>query len=303
MLIDWFTVGAEALNFLVLIWLMKRFLYKPILRAIDEREKRIAAELADADAKRTEAKKEQAEFQLKNEKFDREREALVGKARGEAKAEGERLIDAARKAADAASAKRDDALRSDCRALNEALTRRTQEVVFQIARKALGDLATTSLEGQLADVFTRRLRDMSGKTKELLAQALKTTSEPAVVRSAFELPAREQAVLKTALNETFSAEVRVRFEVAPRVISGIELSCGGQKVGWSIDDYLTSLEHGVAELLDTRAKAAPTHAAPAAPPQKANGEQKVEPKPQVEGPVAPAAQATAAKPMPATGRA
>ena len=42
MLIDWFTVGAQALNFLILVWLMKRFLYKPILHAIDAREKRIA---------------------------------------------------------------------------------------------------------------------------------------------------------------------------------------------------------------------------------------------------------------------
>ena len=52
MLIDWFTVGAQALNFLILVWLLKHFLYKPILNAIDAREKRIAAELADADAKK-----------------------------------------------------------------------------------------------------------------------------------------------------------------------------------------------------------------------------------------------------------
>ena len=52
MLIDWFTVGAQALNFLILVWLMKRFLYKPILDAIDAREDRVAAELADADASR-----------------------------------------------------------------------------------------------------------------------------------------------------------------------------------------------------------------------------------------------------------
>ena len=50
MLIDWFTVAAQALNFLILVWLMKRFLYKPILNAIDAREKLIAKELADADA-------------------------------------------------------------------------------------------------------------------------------------------------------------------------------------------------------------------------------------------------------------
>jgi F-type H+-transporting ATPase subunit b len=57
MLIDWFTVGAQVLNFLILVWLMKRFLYKPILNAIDAREKRIAKELADADATRAEAQR------------------------------------------------------------------------------------------------------------------------------------------------------------------------------------------------------------------------------------------------------
>ncbi len=51
MLIDWFTVGAQALNFLILVWLMKRFLYRPILHAIDAREKPIAGELADAVGK------------------------------------------------------------------------------------------------------------------------------------------------------------------------------------------------------------------------------------------------------------
>ena len=62
MLIDWFTVGAQVLNFLILVWLLKHFLYKPILNAIDAREKRIASELADADAKKTEAQKERDDF-------------------------------------------------------------------------------------------------------------------------------------------------------------------------------------------------------------------------------------------------
>ena len=87
MLIDWFTVGAQALNFLILVWLLKRFLYKPILNAIDAREKRIAAELADADAKKAEAQKERDEFQHKNEEFDQQRAALLSKATDEAKAE------------------------------------------------------------------------------------------------------------------------------------------------------------------------------------------------------------------------
>src|SRR6202142_2977157 len=112
MLIDWFTVGAEALNFLILAWLMKRFLYKPILHAIDEREKRIAKELADADAKKAESQKERDGFQHKNEEFDKQRAALLSKATDEAKAERERLFDESRKAADALSAKRQETLKN-----------------------------------------------------------------------------------------------------------------------------------------------------------------------------------------------
>ena len=63
MLIDWFTVSAQVVNFLILVWLMKRFLYKPILHAIDAREQRIAKKIADADAKRAEAEKEREQWQ------------------------------------------------------------------------------------------------------------------------------------------------------------------------------------------------------------------------------------------------
>ena len=249
MLIDWFTVGAQALNFIILVWLLKRFLYKPILNAVDAREKRIAAELADADAKKTDAQKERDEFQHKNEEFDQQRAALLSKATDEAKAERQRLLDDARKAADALSAKRQEALRSDANTLNQAIRRRTQEEVFAIARKALTDLATASLEERMSEAFTRRLRAIDGKAKEGIAAALKTGSEPAVVRSAFDLPEAQRAAIQKALNETFSAEVPVRFETAPDVISGIELTTNGQKIAWSIADYLASLEKGVGELL------------------------------------------------------
>ena len=72
MLIDWFTVGAQALNFIILVWLLRRFLYKPILNAVDAREKLIARELADAEGKKAEAQKERDAFEHKNEEFNRQ---------------------------------------------------------------------------------------------------------------------------------------------------------------------------------------------------------------------------------------
>jgi F-type H+-transporting ATPase subunit b len=250
MLIDWFTVGAQALNFVILVWLMKHFLYQPILDAIDAREKRITAELADANAKKAEALKERDEFQHQNEAFDQQRAALLSQATDAAKAEGRRLLDDARKAADAVSATRMETLRNDAHHLNQAIARRTQQEVFAIARKALTDLGSASLEERLAEVFTRRLRQIDDRAKAALAGGLKAGSDPALVRSAFDLPPEQRATIQNALNETFSADIYVRFETAPDLVSGIELTANGQKVSWSIADYLTSMERGVGELLE-----------------------------------------------------
>lgn len=248
MLIDWFTVGAQVLNFMILVWLMKRFLYKPILDAIDAREKRIAAALADADAKEAEAHNERDEFQRKNVDFDRQRTELLGQATKDAESERQRLLDEARQAADALSVRRQEALRGDAQRLNQAVVRRTQQEVFAIARRALADLASTSLEEQVVAVFTRRVRELGGPDKEKVAHALATATGPALVRSAFELPAEQRATIQAAVNEVFSTDVALAFETAPDLVGGVELSANGQKVAWSIADYLASLQEGVAKL-------------------------------------------------------
>jgi F-type H+-transporting ATPase subunit b len=257
MLIDWFTVGAQILNFLILVWLLKHFLYKPILDAIDARERRIAAELADAAAKQAAADKERDEFRNKSKALDDERGALLGKAADEAKAERARLVADARGQADALRVNQEKAIRNDQIALGQGITRLAATEVFAIARKTLADLAAASLEERMAEVFTRRLREMDGKSKEPLAAALRTTAEPAVVRSAFDLPAKDRATIQNALNETFSAEIRVRFEAAPGTICGIELMVNGEKLAWSIAEYLSELERHVGSLIDAEISAAP----------------------------------------------
>ena len=258
MLIDWFTVGAQIVNFIILVWLLKRFLYKPILDAIDAREKRIAAELADADTKKAEAEKEHTDFEDKNRVFDQQRSALLGKAADEAKAERERLIDQAKKDAESLRVTQADALRGDQVRLGSEITLLAEREVFAIARKALTDLATVSLEERVGEVFTRRLRELDPKAKELLGAALKNSPQPALIRSAFDLPADQKAAIQNALNETFSTVVRIKFEDSQDVVCGIELTANGQKVAWSIASYLTELSKKVSDLVDTQSPPAGT---------------------------------------------
>lgn len=252
MLIDWFTVGAQVLNFLVLVWLLKRFLYKPILDAIDAREQRIAAEIADAEATRAEADRERSAFERKNAVFDAQRAELLAEAKAAARAEFERLLEQAREDSEVQRTRWQQALRNERENLSQALSLRTREEVFAIARKALTDLAATSLEERLAEVFIRRLREMDGDAKAVLSKALATTSEPARVRSAFELPAAQREAIETALREGFATATPIRFETVPDLVSGIELATNGQKLAWSITDYLGSLEKGVDAMLQAK---------------------------------------------------
>ena len=252
--IDWFTIVAQAINFLVLVWLLKRFLYKPILGAIDAREQGIAAQLADADAKRAEAGKERAEFQLRNEEFDRQRAALLGKATDEANAERGRLIDAARRESDAWRVKRQEAMADEFRSLGEEIVRRTRDEVFAIARKVLANLASTSLEERMVEVFLHRLHEMADEERDGLKSAFRTSSEGVIVRSAFELPAAQRGAIEIALKEMFAIDATVRFETAPDIVVGIEFAANGRKLAWSIADYLASLERNVGQLLKSQSK-------------------------------------------------
>jgi F-type H+-transporting ATPase subunit b len=278
--VDWFTVAAQIINFLILVWLLKRFLYKPILDAIDEREKGIAAQLAEAEAKKVEAQKERDDFQHKNQAFDQERAALLKRVTDEAATERQRLLDEARKDADTLRAKRQDALKNEQRTLSQEIIRWTQKEVFAIARKTLTDLAGTSLEERMAAVFVQRLRELTGAAKEKLAAALKTSTLPARVCSAFDLPPEQHAAIQKVLNETFSSDINIRFETASEVVSGIELAANGQKVAWSIADYLATLEKSASELLHEVAK--PETKPDANPKPETNGASKPAPTAEIE---------------------
>ena len=132
MLIDWFTVGAQVLNFVFLVWLMKRFLYQPVLDAIAAREKRIADQIAAAAAKEAHATTERKTFEDKNKAFDQQRADLLSEATVKAEAEGQRLAEEARKAAAALAAQRQQSLATQAAQLQQLVAERAAHEVFAI---------------------------------------------------------------------------------------------------------------------------------------------------------------------------
>jgi len=110
-------------------------------------------------------------------------------------------------------------------------------------------LASASLEQRACEVFLQRLHTFDGPARDELAAALKATSndEPARLRSAFDLPAAQQSLIQSALDEWAGQAIVLKFETAPELVSGIEVNVQGLTLAWSIADYLQTLSSDVPE--------------------------------------------------------
>jgi F-type H+-transporting ATPase subunit b len=257
MKINWFTVIAQIINFFVLVWLLRRFLYKPVLKAIDERENKIASQLKDAQAKETEAKKEQAEFLKKNEKFDQQKKKLMDKVIAETNEEREKLLEEARNEAAVLRSKLEKSLDAMQENLEHDIAQKTQEEVFAITRKTLKDLASMSLEEQSVNIFVNRLKELKNEEKKKLTDAFKSGSDSIMVQTAFDLPSKQQTEIKSTVNEILGTKTQFQFKTVPKLISGIELTSNGYKLAWSISEYLSSIQKSISETMKAELKEEP----------------------------------------------
>jgi F-type H+-transporting ATPase subunit b len=245
--IHWFTVIAQIVNFFILVWLLKRFLYKPILTAIDERESKITDRLNDAEAKKTEAKEEQEAFRQKNATFDQEKKKRMEKVVSETKEEREKLLEQARKDAAALSQQLATEEREEQHNRQLEMNRKIKEEVFAVSRKALADLASADIEEQLTQVFIKRLKALNEKELNELKTAFEGASDQLLVRTAFALSEKQQKKLKEALDEALHGDVSLKFEEIPALIGGIELSTNKYKLAWSISEYLREFEEAISK--------------------------------------------------------
>lgn len=255
MLIDWFTVSAQAINFLILVWLLKRFLYRPVLAAIDAREKRIAQQLESAAKQQAEARAERDDFQRRSNALDQEREKILHAASEAATLERNHLLDGAREEARALRDRLTAVLATERGELRRRLQSQTHAEVFALSRRVLQDLAGTEIQQRMVEVFLTQLRGFSETQRQQVVHPFDSVPRAsrgvtAFVHSAFELSPGQQAAIRSATADTLDAPTTVEFEVSPELICGIELSVNGVKLAWSIPDYLASVSQSLLALID-----------------------------------------------------
>jgi F-type H+-transporting ATPase subunit b len=257
MLIDWFTVGAQAINFLILVWLLKRFLYEPVLAAIDAREQKISRELQQAADAKTQAEKERQDLRVQTDALQGQRGELLRAAAADADIQRQHLLEDARKESAQLRSKSMTALQAERAELKLEVVARTRQETFALTRKTLTDLADISLEDRMLEVFVRRVAALNDVQKaQIIPPPHSAHCGEGVLRSAFELTPAQRANIEAAFRQWPCAGATLRFETAPDLISGLELIVDGQKLAWNVTAYLATIEEKAARLLTTAESAA-----------------------------------------------
>lgn len=261
MQIDWFTFGAQIVNFLILIGLLHRFLYRPILSAMDAREERIAERLEAARQKEAEAEAQAESYRAQQEEVERQRKERLAAAEEDAEAHRQELIREARAEVDRMETAWREALRRERASFLSELSRRAAEETIAVARRALEDLADADLQRQATQRFIERLSAREDKEHEQLVEALHDGDE-VVVRSAFSLDAEQRQRITRVLRDRFDLDGEPRFETDASLGVGIEIQTGAQRLAWNLQTYLDALARNVQERLDAELYAAAEDEAP-----------------------------------------
>lgn len=243
MQIDWLTVIAQIVNFLVLVWLLKRFLYKPIVDAMARREARIASRLDEAVAREEAAEREAREFREKSEALEEARNEKLEEARAAASEEQRRLLGEARAEVDEQRERWLEEVRRERAELGNALRREVAVASIDVARRALSDLADARLEERVVAAFLDRLAESEDARRDLASGSdtgLRLTSS-------FEFG--DEA--RTRLEEILGPSVDVEYERDESLICGVALSGRGTKLEWNVAAYAGDVESRIGELLAT----------------------------------------------------
>ncbi|MBI1371973.1 MAG: hypothetical protein GC159_04325 [Phycisphaera sp.] len=260
MLIDWFTVVAQAINFLILVVLLKVFLFDRVVKAMDQRERDIAARIDDAEQRKRTAEGMVTDAEAKNRRFESERQSMIADARGEADRLRDEWTREARKQVDQLKRRWSESVSHQHDEFLRELRQRVGQQTVDIARQALRDLADADLQARMTETFARRLDTLDEATRAKIAAKVGEASGTLDVHTSFELSDDQRRAITDVVHRVLASDRELRFDIDDAMICGVELRVDGFAIGWNLDAYLDTLTESIGQSLSNATETSTVHA-------------------------------------------
>lgn len=244
--IDWWTLGLQAINALVLVWLLARFLFRPIAKIVSERQQAAAALLADAEAARRAALDARQQAEADAARVAGQRGQALDQAVAEAAALKASLLASAHAEADQLRAAADAQIAAARREAAQADARRASQFALEVSARLLERLPPQARVAGFIDGLAAELAKLPGDLRASLGRA----DAPLRLVAARALSAAEQDDCRRALGQALGHEPVLSLDVDPAVLAGLELEAPHAIVRNSLRADLSLLQ---AELQDREA--------------------------------------------------
>ena len=236
--LDWTTFILEIINFLVLVWILQRFLYRPVMNVVAQRRTAISQSLQQAQTTQQQATELKAQYENRLTDWQKEREAARKQLGDEIEAERHKLM--AQLQTELAEQRRKEqvlAARRDENLLREA-RQQAQVLSEQFAAKLLSRIAGPAVEGRLLEMLLEDLSGLPEEQRKNLAAAYRDNQAPVQVISAFPLNDAQRQALSAALQKTLGTAFSCEFREDPAVVAGVSIHIGAHYLQANLKEEL-----------------------------------------------------------------
>ena len=250
MQIDYFTIIAQIVNFLILIFILKHFLYGRVIKAMDEREQEIASRLNEAEQDKKVAKDEADSYLKMKQELSAERQEMLAKVEEEVQALRTDLTKKARAEVEENKVAWYESVEHQKDALISDLSQQAGKEIYTIVRRAIKDLANDELERKIIVNFIERLKNMKESEKESIKDFHKSSGQKIIVRSAFGISEEIRQRIQETVEDQIGVTVEIEYRIAEELIAGIDLSAQDLRIGWNVAGYLDTLESDLTQMIE-----------------------------------------------------
>jgi len=242
--LSWSTFLLEILNFLVLVWILKRFLYRPVAAILEKRRENIDQKLNEATKLRAEAVELEQQYQGRLGDWELEKQHAHESLQLEIQAEQKKLLEQLEKEL---SSEREKAAAIEQRHQTETLKHLQQNAHAQgaqFAAKLLNAMADAELESRLFDLLITTFDELNEEHLTTLSNACKTSADNIVVTSAFPLSNTQHQQLEQKLSTLCQQSISINYIQDTSLLAGLRICIGAWMLCINLQDEL----RGFAEL-------------------------------------------------------
>ncbi|MGF1761580.1 F0F1 ATP synthase subunit delta [Photobacterium sagamiensis] len=236
--LSWSTFLLEIINFLVLVWILKHFLFKPVMAVITERRTGIEDQLAESQRLNDESTVLKKEY--KNRLADWEHECQLGRTDLMEELNAER-ISKLNLLKQALEQEREKARVAESRQLMEATREIEYQALQQSAQFATSLLSKASgpeLEARLLDILLDDLSTLSSEYTAALRLQWGELPEAITITSVYPLPENKRQELEKVLATITQLSVPVHYDQEPELLAGLRVTIGAWRLHANVQDDL-----------------------------------------------------------------